>query len=108
MPSRHSLYALLFILSILTSGASILFLTHTAHVSGTKVASEYPAPTSNDAYQYALLGENLVNHQVFSESTSSPYIPDTFRTPGYPVFIALLFAVFGSLYAVLVVQIGRA
>ena len=46
----------------------------------------------NDSALYITLAENLLEHQVFSESTSSPFSPEIFRTPGYPVFLALLTA----------------
>jgi 4-amino-4-deoxy-L-arabinose transferase-like glycosyltransferase len=40
--------------------------------------------------EYAVLAKNLT-HKVFSLSAQPPYIPDTFRTPGYPGFLWIVF-----------------
>lgn len=37
---------------------------------------------------YLQIARNLVYHHAFSWSTASPYIPDAFRTPLYPFFLA--------------------
>jgi 4-amino-4-deoxy-L-arabinose transferase-like glycosyltransferase len=49
-----------------------------------------------DAREYAALGENLARRQVFSRDSAPPYRPELFRTPGYPLLLAVPFAVFGS------------
>jgi 4-amino-4-deoxy-L-arabinose transferase-like glycosyltransferase len=38
---------------------------------------------------------NLVQGHGFTASQSAPYVPGVFRSPGYPAFLAFLFAVFG-------------
>jgi hypothetical protein len=47
-------------------------------------------PALADAFQYVIYGMNLVQHGTFSKDypTKSPR-PDSYRSPGYPVFIAL-------------------
>jgi hypothetical protein len=53
-------------------------------------------PGQPDAYEYQRLAFNLANHKVFSIATSAPYEPSMFRSPGYPVFLALCFSLFGN------------
>ena len=43
-----------------------------------------------DGPEYVRLADNLARHRVFSRDTSPPYRAELFRTPGYPVFLALL------------------
>jgi 4-amino-4-deoxy-L-arabinose transferase-like glycosyltransferase len=39
---------------------------------------------------YIDLASNLIEHQVFSLSQQAPFLPEVFRTPGYPAFLALI------------------
>lgn len=58
-----------------------------------------------DAPGYLQLAANLLGHGVFSQGTGAPYLPDSFRTPGYPLFLALIFLAAGqSVLAVAAVQ----
>ena len=43
-----------------------------------------------DTPMYLELATNLIENQVFSMSREAPFIPEVFRTPGYPVFLALI------------------
>ena len=48
------------------------------------------APIRADARQYVIYGYNLANHGTFSkEFPSDNPCPDSFRSPGYPLLIAL-------------------
>ncbi len=51
---------------------------------------EYGQFVDNDSALYIKLAENLVNNQVFSESSVAPFAAEVFRTPGYPLFLATL------------------
>ena len=42
-----------------------------------------------DSYGYWQLGHNIIHHEVFSQAVSPPLEPDYFRTPLYPLFLAL-------------------
>jgi len=54
------------------------------------VATSYQHnPLRADAGQYAQYAHNLVEHGVYSLATSVPPAPDSFRSPGYPVFLAV-------------------
>jgi 4-amino-4-deoxy-L-arabinose transferase-like glycosyltransferase len=57
-----------------------------------------------DVEQYAVLAQNMLDGKGFTLSDTEPYEPESFRLPGYPVFIAILLSVFGSMFAVPVVQ----
>ncbi|MBI4712896.1 MAG: glycosyltransferase family 39 protein [Planctomycetes bacterium] len=50
---------------------------------------------ANDSYLYDKLGVNLAENGVFSGDTQPPYSPNTLRPPLYPVFIAVVYKIFG-------------
>jgi 4-amino-4-deoxy-L-arabinose transferase-like glycosyltransferase len=47
------------------------------------------SPLRVDAGQYAQYAKNLVEHGVYSLATTVPPPPDSFRSPGYPLLLAL-------------------
>jgi len=96
---------LLFALTVLTAGGSILYLSYVAHTAGTPIAAEFPAPETSVAINNATLTENLVAGHGFSLATTAPYTPDSWRTPGYPLFVYPFLALTGSFYPVLIAQI---
>lgn len=49
-----------------------------------------------DSSGYMLLAKNLVELGVFSLSDASPYISSNIRTPGYPLFLSLIYFIFHS------------
>ena len=49
-----------------------------------------------DSLGYMLLAKNLVEHGTFSLSDAPPYTPSNIRTPGYPLFLALIYFIFHS------------
>jgi len=49
-----------------------------------------------DSPGYMTIAKNFVEHGVFSFDNASPYIPTNFRTPGYPLFLALIYLIFHS------------
>jgi len=54
---------------------------------------------ARDAKQYVQYAHNLVEHGIFSRATSSIHLkPDSYRSPGYPLFIASAMAVGGERY----------
>jgi len=50
-----------------------------------------------DAKEYTLYAHNLFKHGIFSKAISEEKLqPDSFRSPGYPLFIALIMAAGGE------------
>jgi 4-amino-4-deoxy-L-arabinose transferase-like glycosyltransferase len=67
---------------------------------------QYPAIT-NDSRIYADLATNWLQHGVYGETQLDQIVPTDARLPGYPAFLAAIFALFGagSFKAVLLAQI---
>jgi hypothetical protein len=59
--------------------------------------------SSLDCGEYYNIARNLVGHAAFSSADAPPFVPDTWRTPGYPLFLAASVFVVGSSPAALVV-----
>ncbi len=57
---------------------------------------------SLDSREYYAIAANLVDHGAFSQDEKSPYRPDTWRTPGYPLFLAACMFLVGESPAALV------
>ena len=50
--------------------------------------AQVQTPLAADAGQYAQYASNLCEHATFSLAKESPPPPDSFRSPGYPLFLA--------------------
>ncbi|MBI2967557.1 MAG: glycosyltransferase family 39 protein [Bacteroidetes bacterium] len=59
---------------------------------------------SFDSYQYINLAGNILHHASFSQSEQPPLIQDPYRTPLYPLFLAVIYPA-GSEIAVVILQI---
>lgn len=59
---------------------------------------------TGDSGSYKRIAENLLCCSVFSFSVQSPFLPDSHRTPGYPLFLAVLYSLSRSWVAVLFFQ----
>ncbi len=57
-----------------------------------------------DTHHYLLIGHNVLRHGEFSRSTKPPFVPDSLRTPVYPLFIGALNALGGG-WAIYGVQV---
>jgi 4-amino-4-deoxy-L-arabinose transferase-like glycosyltransferase len=52
---------------------------------------------ARDAKQYVDYGYNLFHHQTYSKQRASSHpVPDSLRSPGYPLFIALFMTAYGD------------
>src|SRR5262252_2466621 len=67
---------------------------------------QYPAVV-DDSRLYANIAENWLQHRVYGITNSGQIMPTLSRLPGYPAFLAIIFAVFGveNFRAVLLVQV---
>ena len=71
----------------------LFFLGFLLRVPVLILAAANPARTipPGDAPGYFQLAVNLYRYGVFSQSAAAPFHPEVFRTPGYPLFLALIF-----------------
>lgn len=58
-----------------------------------------------DGLEYNRLALNILHHASFSMSAAAPYDPSIFRSPGYPAFVAFIYAIAG--YSPLAVRVAQ-
>jgi 4-amino-4-deoxy-L-arabinose transferase-like glycosyltransferase len=59
------------------------------------VAHWLPNDTPDDGRTYAQIARNVLEQHVYSHATEAPYEPSLIRLPGYPLFLASIYSVFG-------------
>ena len=59
------------------------------------VAHFLPNDDPDDAKIYAQIARNVLEQHVYSHSNEAPYEPSIIRLPGYPLFLAAVYASFG-------------
>jgi 4-amino-4-deoxy-L-arabinose transferase-like glycosyltransferase len=59
------------------------------------VAHWLPNDGPDDGRTYAQIARNLLEQHVYSHETEAPYDPSLIRLPGYPLFLASIYSVFG-------------
>lgn len=55
-----------------------------------------PVDDDDDGRYYAQLAHNLIEGRGYSGETEEPFVPTYVRTPGYPLFIAATYKLFGE------------
>lgn len=50
--------------------------------------------TSHDSFRYDYIGRNLISNNSYSMYLERPEVKDPVRTPGYPLFLSAVYAVF--------------
>ncbi len=106
--SRRKIYTLLLAATLIFAGGSVLYMFNVAKNSSAPNARLYPASSlgaGGVTIDNVIISKNLAEHKIFSRDTEPPFLPDTWRTPGYPFFVAIFYALFGSFYPVIIVQI---
>ncbi len=63
-----------------------------------------PVSLTGDSRSYKLLAENILRVGTFSLSLEAPYAPESFRSPGYPLFLSGLYGLVQHWAAVLLLQ----
>jgi Dolichyl-phosphate-mannose-protein mannosyltransferase len=59
------------------------------------IALHLPNDAPDDGRLYARIALNVLEHRSYSIKTEEPYPPTFIRVPGYPLFLAGVYAVFG-------------
>jgi phage shock protein PspC (stress-responsive transcriptional regulator) len=59
------------------------------------VAHWLPNDTPDDGRTYAQIARNVLEQHVYSHEAAAPYDPSLIRLPGYPIFLASIYSVFG-------------
>jgi 4-amino-4-deoxy-L-arabinose transferase-like glycosyltransferase len=59
------------------------------------VALRLPNDEPDDGRVYAQIAINVLEQHVFSHENQPPYVPSIIRLPGYPLFVAGVYKVFG-------------
>jgi hypothetical protein len=59
------------------------------------VAHRWPNDAPDDGRTYAQIARNMLEQHVYSHETEAPYDPSLIRLPGYPLFLAGIYSVFG-------------
>ncbi len=59
------------------------------------VAHRWPNDAPDDGRVYAQMARNVLEQHVYSHETQAPYDPSLIRLPGYPLFLAAIYSVFG-------------
>src|SRR5882724_6831209 len=59
------------------------------------VARLLPNDTPDDGKVYAQIARNVLEQHVYSHESEPPYLPTLIRLPGYPLFIAGVYSIFG-------------
>src|SRR5258708_32530269 len=59
------------------------------------VAAWLPNDGPDDGRTYAQIARNVLEQHVYSHETEAPYDPSLIRLPGYPLFLAGIYSIFG-------------
>src|SRR5256714_5877452 len=54
-----------------------------------------PNDSADDGLGYAQIARNVLEQHVYSHATEAPFDPSFVRLPGYPLFLAGIYSVFG-------------
>jgi 4-amino-4-deoxy-L-arabinose transferase-like glycosyltransferase len=75
----------------------IVFLTLLLVAAAFRIAVAHwlPNDAPDDGKTYAQIARNVLEQHVYSHATEAPYDPSLIRLPGYPLFLAGVYSVFG-------------
>lgn len=59
------------------------------------VALHLPNDTPDDGRTYSQIARNVLEQHVYSHAEAPPYDPSLIRLPGYPLFLATIYSIFG-------------
>src|ERR1700741_3534330 len=70
----------------------LLFMALSLRVAIVRVL---PNDAPDDGLTYDQMARNLVERHVYSHDTEPPFAPSLIRMPGYPLFLAGVYSIFG-------------
>src|SRR2546421_3957260 len=73
----------------------LLFLLIVAVAFRIAVVHWLPNDSADDGLGYAQIARNVLEQHVYSHATEAPFSPSYVRLPGYPLFLATIYSVFG-------------
>src|SRR4051794_10341381 len=59
------------------------------------IALRLPNDEPDDGRVYSQIARNMLEQHVYSIESQAPYTPTLIRLPGYPLFVAAIYAIFG-------------
>jgi len=59
------------------------------------IALRLPNDEPGDGRVYSQIARNVLEQHVYSHESQPPYVPSIIRLPGYPLFLAAVYALFG-------------
>src|ERR1044072_771668 len=59
------------------------------------IALRLPNDEPDDGRVYSQIARNMIEQHVYSIESQAPYTPTLIRLPGYPLFIAAIYSIFG-------------
>jgi len=59
------------------------------------VAHWLPNDAPDDGRVYAQIARNVLEQHVYSHESAAPFVPSLIRLPGYPLFLASIYSIFG-------------
>jgi hypothetical protein len=59
------------------------------------VAHWLPNDAPDDGRIYAQMARNVLEQHVYSHESAAPFVPSLIRLPGYPLFLASIYSIFG-------------
>src|SRR5215510_11871461 len=59
------------------------------------IALRLPNDEPDDGRVYSQIARNMLEQHVYSIESQAPYTPTLIRLPGYPLFIAAIYSIFG-------------
>jgi 4-amino-4-deoxy-L-arabinose transferase-like glycosyltransferase len=101
--SKYKKYHILVLCIAILYGALWLETIHLATLQKNEHMAIMVPVVDSDSAEYKALSQNLFINHVFKLDPKSDY--ETFRTPGYPLFIGIINKIFNTYFAVTLMQI---
>jgi hypothetical protein len=82
---------------MLTRKQRVIFLSLIVLAAAFRIAVVHwlPNDSADDSLGYEQIARNVLEQHVYTHVTEAPYTPTLVRLPGYPLFIAAIYSVFG-------------